>query len=252
LREVLTEGYCQYGTAFVEDDWEVAKFGGKPEEAEYHSARASKMFTRCMNYALVDLPAGLQKDLFGPTDGAAKAIAAIGGGQRTALMWAGIGLGGMINHNLGRSELLSAVTTVTQMLERVVALDKAQYGELDGTKRQVCDAPCTTRLALPHIALGMILSAASSTGDAKRAVAEFKAALQITASADHPDGRMLLARVLMAYRVGRLTNDRKLFHDELVKVLETDPAIWPEQRLANEVAHRRARRYLSHEKDWFQ
>ena len=48
-----------------------------------------------------------------------------------------------------------------------------------------------------------------------------------------------------------LIQDRKLFHDELVKVLQTDPAIWPEQRLANEIAHRRARRYLSQEKELF-
>jgi len=37
-----------------------------------------------------------------------------------------------------------------------------------------------------------------------------------------------------------------------VKVLETPPSVWPEQRLANEIAHRRARRYLSHEKELFQ
>ena len=24
LREILTEGYCQYATAFVEDEWEIA------------------------------------------------------------------------------------------------------------------------------------------------------------------------------------------------------------------------------------
>ena len=35
-------------------------------------------------------------------------------------------------------------------------------------------------------------------------------------------------------------------------VLETPPDVWPEQRLATEVAYRRARRYLSHEKDLFQ
>ena len=73
-----------------------------------------------------------------------------------------------------------------------------------------------------------------------------------SADKDHPDGKMLLARTLWAYRVGLQTNDRKLFHDQLVKVLETDPAVWPEQRLANEVAQRRARRYLSNEKELFQ
>ena len=39
---------------------------------------------------------------------------------------------------------------------------------------------------------------------------------------------------------------------QLKQVLETPPSVWPEQRLANEVAHRRARRYLSHEKELFQ
>ena len=65
-------------------------------------------------------------------------------------------------------------------------------------------------------------------------------------------GKYLLARTLMAYRVGLQMNDQKFFHDNLVKVLETPPSIWPEQRLANEVAHRRARRYLSHEKELFE
>jgi hypothetical protein len=74
----------------------------------------------------------------------------------------------------------------------------------------------------------------------------FEQALAIT------DGKFLLARALMGYRVGLQTNDQKFFHEQLSKVLETDPAIWPEQRLANEVAHRRARRYLSHEKELFQ
>jgi len=61
----------------------------------------------------------------------------------------------------------------------------------------------------------------------------------------------LLARTLMGYRVGLMTNDQAFMHAQLKQVLETPPAIWPEQRLANEVAHRRARRYLSHEKELF-
>jgi hypothetical protein len=48
-----------------------------------------------------------------------------------------------------------------------------------------------------------------------------------------------------------MTQNRKLFHDQLVKVLQTAPSVWPEQRLANEVAHRRARRYLTIEKELF-
>ncbi|GEM_PF-809822 len=254
LRGILTEGYCQYATAFVEDEWEVAKFAKKIEDIDYHNQRASKMFARCMNYAFMDLPGGTEKDLFGAPDAVAKRIGSMGLDQRTAFMWAVIGMGGMINHNLTRVEMLSLLPTVRAGLDRVVAIDKAQRGEIDGTKKVPCDATCTTHLALPHLALGLVYSGASTQfgGDPKRAADEFQIALRITADKDHPDGKMLLARTLWAYRVGLQTNDRKLFHDQLVKVLETDPAIWPEQRLANEVAQRRARRYLSHEKDLFQ
>jgi hypothetical protein len=253
LRGILTEGYCQYATAFVEDEWELADFAKNIDEKENQNQRASKMFARCLNYALQDLPSGFDKALYGAPDAAAKAINGIGLDHRTPLMWAGVGLGGMINHNLTRVEMLSLLPTVKTILERVVAIDTAQRGQIDGTKGAPCDSACTVRLALPHVALGLVYSSASPQfgGDPKRASDEFAIALRITADAAHPDGKLLLARVMWAYKVGKQTNDRKLFHTQLVKVLETDPAIWPEQRLANEVAQRRARRYLSHEKEWF-
>ena len=78
LRTILTEGYCQYATAFVEDEWEVAKFAKNLDEIENQNQRASKMFTRCLNYALMDLPGGFQKDLFGTPDAATKRINATG------------------------------------------------------------------------------------------------------------------------------------------------------------------------------
>ncbi len=63
LTGLLTEGYCQYGTAFVEDDWEVAQFAKKLDDVEYHDARATKIFTRCLNYALVSLGDRWQKEI---------------------------------------------------------------------------------------------------------------------------------------------------------------------------------------------
>jgi hypothetical protein len=241
LRAILTEGYCQYATAFVEDRWELAVFAKQLDEVAEQNARASKMFARCMNYALQDLGADFQKDLFGTTDAANKRIAATGIDQRTQLMWFGVGLGGMLNHNLSSPDMLAYLPTVKAVLLRVVAIDKAN-------PPHDCDAACLVHLALPHVALGMVYTGASKEfgGDAKAAADEFQLALTITGD------KLLLARTLWGFRVGKATNDRKVFHDQLVKVLQTDPAIWPEQRLANEVAQRKARRYLSHEKDWFQ
>src|SRR5688572_22645091 len=44
LTRILAEGYCQYATGFVEDEWEVAELDKKFDEAEYHAQRATKMY----------------------------------------------------------------------------------------------------------------------------------------------------------------------------------------------------------------
>lgn len=242
LLGLLTEGYCQYGTAFIEDDWEIARFAKKLDEVEHHNARATHIFTRCLNYALRQLGEHWQTQLFGAPDAVAALARDTGAGRRDALMWAALALGSIINHNLDRVETLAYQPTVKLMLDRVIELDKARPpGRPDYA-------------ALPHLAFGVLYSAVGAQLGGKPAEArtEFETALRLTADKDHPDGRFLLARALMGYRIGLQTNDQKFFHAQLKQVLETPPSVWPEQRLANEVAHRRARRYLSHEKELFQ
>jgi hypothetical protein len=156
------------------------------------------------------------------------------------MMFAGLALGSIINHNLTRIEMVAYLSTVELIMNRVI--------ELDGKS----PPPLKQHAALPHIALGMLHSArpVALGGDPVKARASFESALKVTAAADGSD-RFLLARTLMAYRVGIMTNDRAFFHDQLKQVLMTPPSVWPEQRLANEVAHRKARRYLSKEKELF-
>ncbi|HEX3477860.1 MAG TPA: TRAP transporter TatT component family protein [Kofleriaceae bacterium] len=242
LLGLLTEGYCQYGTAFVEDDWEIAKFAKKLDEIEYHNARATHIFTRCLNYALRQLGGRWQIDLFGAPDGVARLAHDTEADKRDALMWAALALGSIINHNLSRVELLAYQPAVKLMLDRVLEIDKSHPPSRPDYA------------ALPHIAFAMLYSATGvqTGGKPAEARAEFEEALRLTASKEFPKGRLLLARTLMGYRLGLVNNDQKFFHDQLKDVLETPPSVWPEQRLANEVAHRRARRYLSHEKELFQ
>jgi hypothetical protein len=236
LERILMEGYCQYGTAFVEDDWEEAKFRQDPKAVDYHNARSTNIFTRCLNFALKGLGSRWQKDIFEAPEVVAKLLKDTGKGKRFNMLFAGTALGSLVNHNLHRVEMIGYLNTVQQILERVVELDKSG---LPANK---------VHAALPHVALGMLHSgkAAAMGGQPELARKHFEEALRIT------DNKFLLARTLMAYRIGMQTNDRKFFHDNLVQVLETAPSVWPEQRLANEVAHRKARRYLSHEKELFQ
>ena len=235
LRGILAEGYCQYAIGFVEDEWEVALINKDFDAAQHLDNRATRMFVRCMNYALMQLGKKWQDGLFGETDAVNKLIAGASAGQRTPLMWAAVGLGSMINHNKDNVELVAQAPTAKAMLLKVVELD-AKHPPKD-----------KALAALPHVALGLLYTAAGAQlgGAAAKAEEHFKKALALT------DEKFLLARVNYAKRVGVMTQNRTLFHDELVKVLQTDPAIWPEQRLANEIAHRRARRYLSQEKELF-
>jgi hypothetical protein len=237
LERILTEGYCQYGTGFVEDDWELAKFKQDLDAIAYHNTRSTNIFTRCLNFSLALLGKRWQKEIFESPEVVAKLLKDTGKGHRFELMFAGAALGGLVNHNLTRVEMIAYLPTVQAIMERVVEIDATK-----GAPKNLAHA------AMPHLALGMIHSARAKSmgGDPEKAKAAFEKALAVTG------GKFLLARTLMAYRVGLQTNDQKFFHDNLVKVLETPPSIWPEQRLANEIAHRRARRYLQHEKELFQ
>ena len=236
---VLTEGYCQYGIGFVEDEWEQAVVKKDFEAQAYHSARATKMFIRCLNYALMSLGSKYAEDLFAEGENAQerieKRIASTPSDKRTPLMWAALALGSAINQNKDNPDMISYAGTAKMMLLKVLEID-AKHPQKD-----------PVLASMPHVALGLIFTAIPPAlgGDDKKAEEHFLMALKMT------DNKFLLARVHYAKRVGQVRQDRKLFRDNLLKVLQTDPAIWPEQRLANEIAHRRARRYLQMEKELF-
>lgn len=237
LIAILTEGYCQYGLAFVQDEWEQAVFAKDLDAIAEQNARATKIFTRCMNYALRSLGSDWQKDIFGTPDQIDQLSRKTGSSKRDPLMWAAIALGSIVNHNLDNIEIIAQVSTVKRMLQRVIELD-------------IANKPKDRAFAaLPYVALGQIESASTQTGNAQNAKILFEKAIAETTI----DGKelYLLPRTIMAYRVGRMTRDQGFYHRELAKVLEMAPSVWPAQRLANEVAHRRARRYLKVEKELF-
>jgi hypothetical protein len=236
LIRILTEGFCQYGTAFVEDEWEEARLAKDLAAVEYHNERSTKMFTRCLNYALLALGERWKRDLFGDEAAVTALLRREGGpSKRFPMMFAGLALGSLVNHNLSRMEMLGYLPTVEMILNHIIELDKRH-------------PPANlAHAALPYVALGMLHTGRPPAmgGQPDKARGYFEEALKVTG------GKFLLARSLMAFRVGLAKGDRKFFHDQLKQVLETDPAVWPEQRLANEVAHRKARRYLSNEKELF-
>lgn len=237
LIKILMEGYCSYGTGFVEDDWELAGFRGQPDEVKHHSARATSAFTRCLNYALRTLGPRWQKELFADDNKVvADLIRETPARMRTPMMYAGLALGSIIKHNLSNPEMMARRGVINQIMERVIEIDT----KAGPPKNQQF-------AAMPYLALGMLYTATgrATGGDPEKGKAAFEKALELT------DNKFLLARTLMAYQVGKGLNDPKFYFEQLKIVLETPPSVWPEQRLANEIAHRKARRYLSRLKEEF-
>lgn len=234
LYPVLAEGYCQYASGFVEDEWELALNRRRFDHAKAMQAWATKLFVRCMNYALKMLPGKWKANLFKSAEDAKNLIAGAGWGNRDGMQWLTVALASSINHNTSNADLLLQIPVVEMLLARLIELDD-KHNQKDPMKR-----------ALPHMVSAILHTAKPKAlgGRPDLAKKHFERVFEIAP-------KFLLARVYYASRYAKSIQDKKLFRDTLVQVLQTSPAIWPEQRLANEIAHRRARRYLKMEKEWF-
>ncbi len=236
LKQVLAESYCQYASAFIEDDWEIARFAKNFDKADEIAVRATKAYMRCIGYALEVLGPAWKKALHGSMDSFEGLVKKAGSDQRDGMMALAMGLGGAINLNKDNVELIGHFGKVKLLVDRVVALDQSGKGSKD-----------PSRQALALLVVGKLNAGLPSALGGKPDIGRdaFLKAVQITG------GKHLLAMVFLAQTYAVSTQNSKLFRDTLVKVLQTDPAIWPEERLMGEVAHRRARRYLTMEKEWF-
>src|SRR5262249_18130394 len=145
------------------------------------------------------------------------------------MFWTATGLASAINLNKDDIDMVAYLPKAKLLFDRIVALDpNYNYG-------------------LATMALGLLGASLPKAlgGDPDGARKRFDQAIAATG------GKFLIPRVMMAVTLGPALGDRKFFRDTLVQVLETSPAVFPDQRLGNELAHLRAKRYLAHEKELF-
>jgi hypothetical protein len=235
LQEILAEGYCQYGAGFVEDLWEQAYYAKDYDKADQLAARATRMFVRCMNYSLIILGKKWREGIFADQDTSTKLVESLTWDQRDAAMWLAIGLASSINQNKDDIAMVVHLSTAKALLDKIVELDD-KHNQKDEMKR-----------AMPHVGLALFYTSRGPAlgGDPEAGRKHFELAAQ------HTGGKFLLAKVYLARNYTVVMQDRDMFRKILVEVLQTPPSSWPDQRLAGEIAHRRARRYLTLEKEWF-
>jgi hypothetical protein len=226
---ILAQGYCEYAFGMIETEMLEARARGDDDREAVLSKRATGLYLRCMNYALKLLGGSWEKAMYGDTASFDSQVKRAGRDDVPGMFWLALGLASTINQNRDDIELVALMPRARALFERIVELDP---GFQNGGA---------------HMALGMLYSAQSPAlgGDPERGKQEFEKAIALTG------GKYLMPKVLMAISYGTITNKREFFHQTLVQVLETSPAVYPDQRLANEIAHVRAKHYLAREKELF-
>jgi tetratricopeptide (TPR) repeat protein len=231
LLELTALGYVQYAFGFLEDDLEAMK-ADDPHRPEL-VARCTDLYDRAYDVGLrhVALDRGEVRDIAqkGRLDALAPALKRVGKDAVPGLNWAGVGLASAINLHRDDIARVAELPKAISLLERAYELDRGYYNYNAG------------------LSLAVIYSSQAKAvgGDPDRARALFQEVMEKTR------GRYLMAQVLYARYYATVTLDRPLFEKTLKQVLATPGSIWPEQRLANELARRRAARYLALADDLF-
>lgn len=228
LLYATASGFTQYAYAFVQqeaDEKEEESFAA----AEALRARARRLYLRARGYGLRGLEArhkGFEQLL---RKQPAAAVARTTKRDVPLLFWTAAAWGGAIALSKDNPDLVADVPIVEALIDRALALDESH------------DAG-----AIHTFLITFEMSRRSKAGDpAARAKAHFDRALELG------QGRLAAPLVAYAEAVCVQKQDRAWFESLLRKALAIDPDAYPEHRLANLIAQRRARWLLSRVEDLF-
>ena len=213
------DALCQYVVAFVFDDWEDAKLGGREDEATRLAGRIGPLLEMCVEANLRLLaPAWRAARTEGPKAMTARLPSATRA-DVPALLW--IATADSVQLAIDPMRHFTKLPALQAMLGRCAALAPG-YRDADA-----------------ELLLGTLIAAQSQVLGGDDADAEFAVARSRAGEG------ALIVDVMFARGTAIARKDRALFEATLERVLATDVTRWPERRLANELARRKARRYLA-------
>ncbi len=230
LRLLIAKAFGSYAFGFMEDHMEEALVNDDEKASEHFRKRAAMAYTRGRELALGNLT------LWESDDGGAQAhikkgLAAWTGYLKKfddaekhapTLFWAAYCWGRYIGINRDDMNALADLPLVTALADRLFQLDHTYYGY----------APHALRAGLIGTAPAQL---GGKPAEAKK---EFEVAIAAT------KGKNLMYMVVEAQIVAVALQDRKLYQRLLTTVLDAPTDLDPDQRLLNQLAKRRAERYL--------
>lgn len=233
LLHVLAQGYIEYSFGFLEDDLENIPDDGKHSaERDALAWRATNLYDRALDYAVRLLalddkhfPEMFKKDV-ASAEQAAKKLDKL---NAPGLLFAGLALASSIN--LNRQDLARVVD-----LPKAIALIKRSH-ELDPA---FYNAGAAMTLGVIYCSQGKAIG-----GDPDLGKKMFEEAIATTG------GKYLMTKVMFARFYAVIVQDRDLYIKTLKEVLATPNDVYPQQRLANALAKKRAERYLKKIEEYF-
>ncbi|MFP4597430.1 MAG: TRAP transporter TatT component family protein [Persicimonas sp.] len=234
LLRLLARGYFAYAFAFLEGDLMRAELSGATSgELEDIESRTVTHYMKSHRYGLrllgddefADAMRGLD------TERVEKLLAEMDDDDVPGLFWSAYGLGSAANLSQDDSDMIAALPIVEATMRRVLELDETFY--YSGT----------------HLFFGVYYGSRPPMfgGDPKRAREHFERAME-----QHGDKNLLIpALYARFYATAAGVQDRELFEQLLNGVLEADPERYPELRLNNEIARRRAQFWLDRADELF-
>jgi tetratricopeptide (TPR) repeat protein len=209
ILENLAEGFCGYAFSFLEDT--------EPE-------RASSLYERGKDYAIraTIIRTGREKWQDLSLDEWSHALNEVQASHQPALYWMGQCWGSWLMQNLDSVEVFADIPRLEKLMNKVHDLNPSFH------------------YAGPHLFLGTFYGGRSKMlgGNPEKSRHHFERALELT------ENKYLLARLFFAKTYAVQYQDRKLFKLQLQEVLQALPDLLPEQRLANQVARKKAAKLL--------
>lgn len=219
FRVMHADALCQYAVAFVFDDWEDATLTGRRDAADPIAERLPGLLRSCVDANVALLPPPWRAAHAAGGDAFTAKLAGLTRAEVPAVLW--IAMAGSVEIALAPFANLTKLPVVKATLARIAEVFPG-YHDADA-----------------EILLGTLEAATSAMFRGADGVERFAAARKLAGE------RALSVEVMFARGVAVGRKDRALFTTTLERVLAADVTRWPEHRLANEVARKKARRYLA-------
>ena len=229
---LTSSSFTRYASGFIEEGIDIADEQYDLEEKDKLVKRAVDFYMRGKAYSLRLLaqsrrrfPEVIEQDL----EKFSAELQRMKQKHVPALFWAAYAWGGIINLQQDTPARLAELPRVKLMMRRVLELDESFF------------------FGGAHLFYGAYYGSRAETlgGDPMKAKQHLESAIEIS------DGKYLMAKFLLAKYYAAPVQDRELFEHILREILLAPANLFPEQRLANELARRRAERWLERADELF-